>query len=139
MAKSAARSGVFGPKTSIRMPLRQTVWRRLVPGCGPRSRSRTIGATASGTVAAIRVRRSSFRLMNPLASAPSVKVFSNSARCSGLDASGWRSSVCSTLGIRYRTQMTAPTASAPKATDIDKPSARLERRVPSTERTCSPT
>ena len=69
MAKSAGRSGVLGPKTSSRSPLRQTVCRRLVPGSGPRSRRMTSGATASGTEAAIRVRRSSGRLTNPLASA----------------------------------------------------------------------
>ena len=99
----------------------------------------TSGATASGTEAAIRVRRSSGRLTNPLASAPSVKSLSNSARSFGLEASGLRSSVSSAFGIRYRTQMTTPTASAPKATDIDTPSARLERWVATTECTSSPT
>ena len=57
-----------------------------MPGSGPMSRSSTSGATASGTVAAIRVRRSSGRLTNWLASAPSSKVSAKASRSAGLEA-----------------------------------------------------
>jgi hypothetical protein len=139
MLKSAARSGVFGPYTTIRVPLRHTVCRRLVPGSGPRSRSTTRGATASGTLAAISVRRSSGRLTKPLASAPSVNVLVNASRSGSPEASTWRSSTCSTSGMMLRTQMVAPTPTARKATDMDRPRARLDRSVASTEPTSRPT
>ena len=70
------------------MPFCHTVCRRLVPGSGPRSRSSTSGATATGTVAAISVRRSSGRLTNWLASAPSMNVSVNAARSSGAERQG---------------------------------------------------
>jgi len=63
-----------------RRPLRHTVYRSLVPGSGPKSRSSTIGATSSGRVAAIRVRRRMGRLTNWLASAPSRNVSANAFR-----------------------------------------------------------
>ena len=121
------------------MPLRQTVCRSEVPGSGPMSRSSTIGATASGTVAAISVRRSSGRFTNWLASAPSSKVSLNASRSAGSDASGCRCSVSSTSGMMYRTQIAAPTARARNASDMDRPRARLERSTASTEPTSRPT
>ena len=120
------------------MPFFHAVCRRLVPGSGPMSRSSTIGATATGTVAAISVRRRIGRLTNWLASAPSVNVSLNAALSSGEDRSGLRASVSSTSGIRCRTQITAPAPRARKATAIDRPSARLERSTASSECTSSP-
>src|ERR1700733_8205655 len=137
--KSPGLIGVLAPKVTSRRPLRQTVCRSDVPGSGPMSRSSTIGAAASGTVAAISVRRSSGRFTNWLASAPSVKVSLNSARCSSVEAIGCRCSVSSTGGMMCLTQITAPTATARNATDIARPRAKLERSVESTVPTSSPT
>ena len=69
-------AGVIGwlvPWTSSRRPGLHTVCRRLVPGCGPRSRSSTTGAASSGSVPSIRVRRTSGRLTNWLFAVPSLK------------------------------------------------------------------
>ncbi len=115
-----------------RVPFFQTVFRRLVPGSGPRSRSITRGAAATGRSAASSVRRSSGRLVIWLVSAPSMNVSANAARSAGSDASGCRSSVTSAGGMMYRTQMTMPMPMARKATDIAVPRARLDRSVAST-------
>ena len=82
-------------------------------------------------MAAISVRRSSGRLTNWLASVPSLNDSANASRSASLEASGLRSSVCSTFGITLRTQMTAPVPSARNATDMDRPSARLDRSTAS--------
>ena len=103
------------------------------------SRRMTRGATASGTLAAISVRRNKGRFTKPLASAPSLNVLAKAARSSGEAASGWRSSTCSTSGMMLRTQMVAPTPIAMKAIPMDRPRARLERSVASTECTSRPT
>ena len=76
-SKSAGRSGLRVSGITSRVPLRHTVCRRLVPGSGPMSRSSTTGARPSGSVAAIRVRRRIGRLVNWLASAPSLNVSAN--------------------------------------------------------------
>ena len=81
---------------------------------------------ASGTVAAMSVRRTIGRLMNPLCSAPSTKVSWKACLSCGDEARGWRSSVTSTFGISCRTQITAPAPTARKATVMAEPSARLE-------------
>src|SRR5215472_4585207 len=85
-----------------------------------------IGAIATGTVAAMSVRRSIGRLTNWLDSAPSSKVSTNAARSSSPDLSGFRASVRSTTGISLRTQMTTPAARARKVSAMVRPSARFE-------------
>ena len=134
-------AGLMGRPVSLmtsRSPLRHTVYRSLVPGSGPRSRSKTIGATSSGRVAAIRVRRSRGRLTNWLASAPSRNVSANALRSGSDEASGLRASVSSTSGISRRTQMTAPVPRARNATAMEIPRARLDRSTASSAPTGSP-
>ena len=84
-------------------------------------------------VAAISVRRSSGRLTNWLASAPSLNVSANASRSASDEASGWRSSVSSTSGMIDRTQITAPTPRARNATDMETPRARLDRSTESSD------
>ena len=129
---SAGRSGRFPPRVTARRPLRHTVNRSDVPGSGPRSRSSTSGASASGAVAMSSVRRISGRLVTWLIAAPSANSFWKAFRSSGADLRSCRCSSISMFGVRCRTQISDPVPSASRATDSDRPSARFDRSTAST-------
>src|SRR3954452_16085143 len=127
--RSAGLTGRPWGSVTSRMPARQMVVERLLPGSGPVSRSRTTAGSGTRASAPMSELRISGRRPSPDSAAPSWRMPTASPRSTSDPRSRCRSSTRSSSGIRVLAQWTAPAPIPNSARKRPIPRPSVDNRV----------